>query len=152
MKDSSISTSSAETVHAHDLSDLSDAPVAQPGQKICCVCGKNVAHEERFKDKKGNYWCYDCGVEDEHRRKGTDSVKCPECHQNFGARELVEYEGHHLCADCAHKHALAVKRHAARLAAALEAEKRAHRHWQMLIASAVAFAAVAIAVLIWRVV
>jgi hypothetical protein len=151
MSDSITVPSSAETVHAHDLSDVHSPVIAPPGQKVCCVCNKNVTHEERFKDKKGHYWCYECGLNDSHRRHGNDSVRCPECKQNFGAREMVQYEGHHLCADCAHKHALAVKRHAARLAAALEAEMEARRHWRVIIGGAIAFTAVAIAMLIWRV-
>jgi hypothetical protein len=151
MQDSATTKSAAETVHAHELSDM-PAPVGAPaGEKVCCVCGKVVTHEERFKDKKGHYWCYECGVTDSHKRHGTDSVTCPECHQTYGLREMVLYEGHHLCADCAHKHALAMKREATRLAAALEAEKRATQQWRMMIGSAIVFAVVAIGLLVWRV-
>jgi hypothetical protein len=150
MNDSMTGTSSAETVHAHDLSEVHSPASAPPGEKICCVCGKIVTHEERFKDKKGHYWCYDCGVADSHRRHGTDSVTCPECHQNFGAREMVQYEGHHLCPDCAHKHAMAVKRQATRLAAALEAEKNARHQWRIMIGGAVAFACAATGLLLWH--
>jgi hypothetical protein len=150
MNDSITGKSAAETVHAHDLSDVHAPAASPPGEKNCCVCSRNVTHEERFKDKKGHYWCYECGLADSHRRHGTDSVQCPECKQNFGAREMVQYEGHHLCADCAHIRAMAVKRHAARLTAALRAENEARQRWRMIIGAAVAFAAAVVILLIWR--
>ena len=99
--------SPAETVHAHDLSENTGGVAAKPGTKVCCVCGKNVAHEERFKDKMGRYWCYECGVADSHKRHGTDSVKCPDCAQPFPQKDLVEFEGHHFCAACAKKRTVA---------------------------------------------
>lgn len=147
----STTTTPAETVHAHELSDVPTETTVAPGQKVCCVCGKDVRHEERFKDKKGRYWCYECGVADSHKRHGTDSVKCPECNESFSAKDLVEYEGHHLCPACAKKHAIAAKRQASRQAAAVEAEHRAQIQWKLMIGGAVAFAVIAIALVVWRV-
>jgi hypothetical protein len=56
MKDSTIGAGAAETVHAHDLSELAGDAPARPGRKICCVCGKDVAHEERFTDHRQSRW------------------------------------------------------------------------------------------------
>ncbi|HWB53957.1 MAG TPA: hypothetical protein VG722_07185 [Tepidisphaeraceae bacterium] len=152
MKDSTIGAGPAETVHAHHLPEIhGDAP-AKPGQKICCVCGKDVAHEERFKDKKGRYWCYDCGVADEHRRHRNDTVQCPDCHNSLPENEMVEYEGHHLCSGCATRRTQSAKRQAARRAAAIEAEHHAQRQWRLMIAGSILFAVLAIALVIWRLV
>jgi hypothetical protein len=38
------------------MADLSPKP------KICCICGKDVAHERRTKDEQGNYICAPCFV------------------------------------------------------------------------------------------
>lgn len=125
---------------------------ATPGgkkQKICCACGKDVAHEERFKDRAGYYWCMDCGVQ-ENRQKhtighATDEQTCPDCSGHFPADQLVEFETLHLCAGCINKRQQAGEREATRQAARkaaalqdfLDAERRRHR---ILIASAVAAA------------
>lgn len=144
--------SAAETVHAHDLSDAPSEITSKPGTKICCVCGKNVAHEERFKDKLGRYWCYDCGVADSHRRHGDEMIKCPDCDQPFAPSDLVPYDGHHLCAGCVKKRTVAAKREAARIAAAEAAERQAQLKWRLMVSSSVIFALLAIALVIWRVV
>lgn len=141
----------AETVHSHSLSDEPVAAGAQPGQKICCVCGKDVAHAERFKDKRGHYWCYDCGLADSHKRHPDTLLKCPECEQSFPSAELAEHEGRHLCHACIDKLAKAAKREAARKAAAEEAERQAERSHRHIIWGSIAFALIAIAVAAWAI-
>jgi formylmethanofuran dehydrogenase subunit E len=141
----------AETVHAHSLSEESFAGGPQPGQKICCVCGKDVAHEERFKDKKGRYWCYECGVEDSHRRHQNDLVKCPDCGEQVPEKDLVEYEGRHFCQGCVDKRTKAARREAARKAAAEEAERESERKRKQIIVGSVAFAVVALGIAGWAI-
>jgi hypothetical protein len=148
-KSTSAGVTPAETVHSHSLSDESMAGDGQTVEKICCVCGKDVAHEERFKDKKGRYWCYTCGVEDSHKRHRNDLVKCPDCGESFSKNDLVEHEGHHLCQGCADKRVKAAKREVARKAAAEEAERAAERKRKQMIVGSLAVAAVAIAVAAW---
>ena len=143
--------SPAETVHSQNLSEESFAGGAQPGQKICCVCGKDVAHEERFKDKKGRYWCYECGVEDSHKRHQNDLVKCPDCGEQFADKDFAEYEGHHFCKGCVEKRTKAAKREAARKAAAEQARCDSERKHKRIIIGSVVFAIAALGVVAWAI-
>lgn len=122
-------------------------------QKVCCHCGKDVAHEERFKDKAGYYWCMDCGVQ-ENREKhaighAQEAMKCPDCAQSVPANQLVEYERVKLCNDCAAKRQKHAAREAARAAARQAAiaeaaiEEARHRRHMMIGAAIVAALAVA---------
>jgi hypothetical protein len=148
-----------ETVHSHSLSDESFAagvapgqkPVQQPGQKICCVCGKDVSQGERFKDKKGRYWCYDCGVADSHKRHADDQTKCPGCGESFSSKDLIEHEGHHLCQGCVDKRVKAAKREASRKAAAQEDARASERKRKQIVIGTVAFAIVALGVAAWAI-
>jgi hypothetical protein len=148
--------SSHETLDGHHLGDAgrtrahgsrSAATDTGKNRKICCACGKDVAHEERFKDRQGYYWCMDCGVQ-ENRVKHTighapDAAACPDCTKSFPQDQLVAFERLRLCAECADKRQKHAAREAARKAAvaqeALDAERR-RRH--VLIGSAVAAAVV----------
>lgn len=122
-----------------------------PGQKICCVCGKDVAHEERFKDKKGRYWCYDCGVADSQKRHENDLIKCPDCGESFANKDLVEHEGHRLCQGCVDKRVKAGKREAARKAAAEQAARDSERKRKQIIWFSAAFALAALALAAWAI-
>jgi hypothetical protein len=123
-------------------------------QKVCCHCGKDVAREERFKDKAGYYWCMDCGVQEHHEKHALGhaaataagpaaapaqrGVTCPDCAQPVTADQLVEYEHVKLCNGCAAKRQKKAARDAARQAAIAEealAEARRRRH--VMIAAAV---------------
>ena len=117
-------------------------------QKICCACGKDVANEERFKDRAGYYWCMDCGVQ-ENRKTHTighaapEPVLCPDCEESFPADKLVEHHGVNVCPGCAEKREKAAAHEAARQAArraaaiqeSIDAEVRRRR---MVVAAAVA--------------
>jgi len=142
--------SPAETVQSHSLSEESIAGGA-PAGKVCCVCGKDVAHAERFKDKKGRYWCYDCGKADSQKRHQNDLAKCPSCAESFPESELVEHEGHHICKGCLDKHLKSVKREAARKAAAEQAARESERKRKQIIWGSVAFAVVALGVAAWAI-
>ena len=87
-------------------------------QKICCACGKDVAHEERYKDRNGHYWCMDCGVQ-EHRTKHTlshpaDTAPCADCSEAFEPSKLIDHDGLKLCPGCIEKRLKAAEREAAR--------------------------------------
>lgn len=122
-------------------------------QKVCCACGKDVAHEERFKDRQGFYWCMDCGVQ-ENRTKHVlghtaEQAKCPDCTRTFPSDQLVERDRLRVCPECAAQRekraARESSREAARKAAIAEsalADERRRR--QILVGSAVA-AVVAVA-------
>ena len=116
-------------------------------KKVCCACGKNVAGEERFKDRQGFYWCMDCGVQ-ENRAKHTigraaEPVKCADCTRTFPADQMVERDRGRVCPECAATHEKRAAREAAREAArkaavAEEALAAERRRRVMLIGSAVA--------------
>ena len=136
-------------------------------QKICCHCGKDVAHEERFKDKAGYYWCMDCGVQEHHEkhalghadaaaasgapaataaaaRPAARGMTCPDCAEPVAPEQLVEYEHVKLCNGCAAKRQKKASRDAARQAAiAAEALDEARRRRHVLIGASVV-AAVAV--------
>jgi NAD-dependent SIR2 family protein deacetylase len=135
-----------------DAADETTEHAGSARGKVCCVCGKSVSGEKRFKDATGRYWCYECGQTDSMKKH---PVPCPDCAQPFVKADLVEYEGAHVCASCAEKRRIAAKRAAARKAAAEEeARQQKARHRLVLIAAAVfaaAMAAYAVAkLLIWR--
>jgi hypothetical protein len=99
-------------------SEAEAQPDATSGKKkVCCVCGKDVAHEQRFKDKSGHYWCADCNRLDEAKKH---PAQCPDCAKELTEADLVDYAGTRICKECAEKRALAAKRAAARIAAAEE--------------------------------
>ena len=144
----------ADHVRSGRAARATDRMVDGKKQKICCHCGKDVAREERFKDKSGYYWCMDCGVQ-ENREKhaighaqaaaaaAAAAITCPDCARPVPAAEVVEYERVKLCNTCADKRqkqaAREASRAAARKAAIEEAaieEARHRRH--MLIGAAVA--------------
>lgn len=130
-------------------------------QKICCHCGKDVAREERFKDKAGYYWCMDCGVQEHHERHALGhagaaaapaavarpaarGMTCPDCAEPVTPEQLVEYDHVKLCNGCAAKRQKKAARDAARQAAiAEEALEEARRRRHVMIAASVV-AAVAV--------
>lgn len=90
----------------------------QAGTKICRVCGCDVSHSERVKDKRGNYYCKPCyarGLEgqdrpqpkapspDFHAAKGSPAVQavltpapsirpritCPHCWHHFPTDQIL---------------------------------------------------------------
>lgn len=156
------SASSFETV-AGDMNLGSRAPhsSARSGskQKICVSCGKDVAHEERYKDRNGHYWCMDCGVS-EHRSKHklalpADSTPCADCSEQFEPAKLVDHDNLKLCPTCLEKRLKAAEREAHRQAARkaalaqeiIDEEKRRRR--MLIIAGIVAAVAVLCALYIF---
>lgn len=125
-------------------------------QKICCACGKDVAHEERYKDRNGHYWCMDCGVQ-EHRTKHTlshpaDTAACADCSEAFEPSKLIDHENVKLCPGCVEKRVKAAERETSRQAARkaaiaqeiIDADKRRKR---MMMIFGIAGAVVVIALI-----
>jgi hypothetical protein len=84
----------------------SAATASAGGGKLCCVCGKDVAHEKRLKDDRG-YWCMSCHRADQvrHAKKAVRQtekihVPCQECGRMVGEEGLTEYEGVRICRRC----------------------------------------------------
>lgn len=153
-------------VSSHDsqirLGAGEDIAFTAPSEKICCICGEDVAGKPRMKDHAGQYWCYECGMADQQKKQqslaGVTTVHpaskpfCPECQQEMSADQLTEFGGRRLCADCVEKLERSARREAARLAAAEEEAARMARNHRtlMIVITAVAIAAVLLAV--WRLV
>jgi hypothetical protein len=115
--------------------------VSSGKKKACCVCGKDVAHEQRFKDKSGHYWCTDCNKLDEARKH---PARCPDCEKDLTEADRIDFEGSKVCKECAEKRVLAAKRAAARIAAAEEEarEQQQRKHLILIIVGCVVGAAV----------
>jgi len=106
-----------ETIAASHLAGDGEVAAGTTHAKVCCMCGTNVANEKRYKDAAGRYWCCDCAKADSTQKP---SATCPACGRAFAPSDLDDYEGNRLCGDCGAKRQRAVKREAARLAAAAE--------------------------------
>jgi hypothetical protein len=59
------------------------------GAKICCKCGADVAGKKRLKDHSGNYWCADCNLADEKRKRLLEMGICSACGQHFPGHDLT---------------------------------------------------------------
>jgi|GEM_PF-5062260 hypothetical protein len=118
--------------------------------KVCCVCGKDVSHEKRYKDARGKYWCEECN-EDDHQRK--HPVDCADCHKPFRRKQLEEIENVLACHECAEKRRVAARRAAARIKAAeeeLKQDQERHRHW--IEAAVVVIVVAVVALVLYKVV
>lgn len=89
-------------------------------EKVCRACGVNVSGKKRMKDADGQYWCYDCGMEDTVRKHPDQAVECFECHERFAPSKLVDFDGKMVCPTCDGKLRQVKKRAEARIAAAAE--------------------------------
>ena len=60
------------------------------GVKRCHKCGKDVTHDRRMKDGKGQYWCADCGGSAEASTHGSGLIApCPKCGTPTHAAQLA---------------------------------------------------------------
>jgi hypothetical protein len=67
-------------------------------QKICCMCGKDLAGHRRFKDSRG-YWCPDCMKEDEKKSEAT-GTPCEQCGRKVPENSLTSVDGKRMCLRC----------------------------------------------------
>ena len=70
------------------------------GAKICCKCGADVAGKKRLKDHHGNYWCQDCSLADEKRKRLISGGVCAGCGEQFQAQQLTLIGNETFCRPC----------------------------------------------------
>jgi DNA-directed RNA polymerase subunit RPC12/RpoP len=80
------------------VSDTSPTDAAPVVQKICRVCGKDVAGQKRVHDQYG-YYCYDCAKEVETKER-QGRVRCRVCGHLVKPESLTDYEGTKMCPTC----------------------------------------------------
>lgn len=78
--------------------DAGDEPGDGQPQKLCVLCGKNVAGHRRVKDSRG-YLCLDCHRTEQARQK-PQGVKCPRCGRVVKAESVGEFDGARMCQRC----------------------------------------------------
>jgi len=79
---------------------VDDSP-PPPVEKLCRLCGKNVAGHRRMKDSLG-YLCLACAKAD--RREDDGLVSCAECGKRLKPMGLVDYAGTKICRTCFNDH------------------------------------------------
>jgi hypothetical protein len=131
-------------------SDTVSIPAPAPGhdaadfrEKICIVCGKNVAGHRRVKDSRG-YLCYDC-AKAEAKQEKAGTIPCAECGRRVKEAGLITYGGIRICRKCHEDHREAQKK---------AVKKVASHHFDVhekknLIIIAVIFVILAV-IVIWR--
>jgi hypothetical protein len=112
-------------------------------EKICFVCGKNVAGHRRVKDSRG-YLCYDC-AKAEVKQEKAGTIPCAECGRRVKEGGLVNYGGIRICRKCHEDHKETQKK---------AVKKVATKHFDVhekknLIIIAVIFVVLAL-IVIWR--
>ena len=70
------------------------------GAKICCKCGLDVAGKKRHKDHEGRYWCAECNISDEKRKKLIANGICAGCGEPFPAHDLTVIGDSTYCKPC----------------------------------------------------
>ena len=70
------------------------------GAKICGKCGADVAGKKRLKDHSGNYWCADCNLADEKRKRLLEMGICSACGQHFPGHDLTLIGQETFCKPC----------------------------------------------------
>ena len=70
------------------------------GAKICCKCGCDVAGKKRIKDSQGQYWCADCNLADERKRRLVEGGICAGCGEHFFGPGLTLIGNSTYCKPC----------------------------------------------------
>jgi DNA-directed RNA polymerase subunit RPC12/RpoP len=74
--------------------------------KICHVCGADVAGKPRQRDEKGRYWCMACAKKKdgapppESTQRKPKTVQCPDCGQAVSPVLMKTFEGAPICESC----------------------------------------------------
>lgn len=74
----------------------------QVQEKICVVCGKNVAGHRRVKDSRG-YLCLAC-AKSELEKENAGKIPCAECGRRIKEKGLIQYMGIRICRSCYEDH------------------------------------------------
>lgn len=85
------------------------SPVKIPARlnRVCFVCGTDIAKGRHYKDDYNNYLCGPCFSERKVTERSAFSLltlECSKCHARFDEGEGFEVNGKPVCADC-HSHA-----------------------------------------------
>ena len=145
---------------ALDLTDLADnrchkcgqTPEFRPAetvegvvQKLCVVCGADVAGQPRMKDKSGAYFCIPCGKADT-KKKHSVGTPCKDCGDKFPDEQLHMHNGDQVCDGCLASRRAKQRENSRKFRAQAEADESSHaRHIQI----GAGIAAVAAAGVIW---
>jgi DNA-directed RNA polymerase subunit RPC12/RpoP len=76
------------------------------GDKICHVCGADVAGKPRQRDEKGRYWCMACAKKSDRKSAPESSprrpktVQCPDCGQAVAPVLMKTFDGSPICESC----------------------------------------------------
>ena len=111
-------------------------------EKICVVCGANVAGKPRLKDKQGQYFCIECGEADSERKHAV-GTPCTDCKKKFPDAQLHLHKGEQVCEACLAKRHTA-ERDAARKLRAVHEEEESKRARKIQIAVGVGVVVLAI--------
>jgi hypothetical protein len=110
--------------------------IAAGALKVCCVCGKDVSGQRRFKDHRG-YWCEVCHRDDARKSGKVIKMRCPECKNTVAENLMAEYNGQMLCGGCASQHKIDDEKAALRMAIYVREQKeKKKRYLQIAIAAA----------------
>lgn len=83
---------------ATDSPAASTAPAKQQAEKLCVLCGKNVAGHRRVKDSRG-YLCLDCARTEQARNK-PQGARCPKCGRIVKEESIAVHDGQRMCQRC----------------------------------------------------
>jgi hypothetical protein len=113
-------------------------------EKICVVCGENVAGRPRLKDREGRYFCIACGEADSERKHSV-GTPCTDCKKKFPDNQLQLHNEQPVCEACLTKRHQEERDAARRLRAQHEEEEeRRARKKQIIIGIAVVVVAIAL--------
>lgn len=91
----------SSSTHGADGSSSGTAATESPApatEKLCVLCGKNVAGHRRLKDSRG-YICLDCARKEQAQQK-IQGVKCPKCFRVVKEESLGTHDGRKMCQRC----------------------------------------------------
>ena len=118
-KESSMPSDESRSSRGLSSSETVDGAVVE---KICVVCGANVAGKPRLKDKQGQYFCIECGEADSERKHSV-GTPCTDCKKKFPDKELHQHNGEPVCEACLAKRHTAERDHSRRMRAQHEEEE-----------------------------
>lgn len=87
-----------EVIHAAEEAQAQAAAKIETVEKICRLCGKNVAGHRRLRDALG-YTCLAC-AKGEEDAAAAGLVRCGECSKQLKPAGLVDYHGTMICKKC----------------------------------------------------
>jgi tetratricopeptide (TPR) repeat protein len=76
------------------------AVVAEEPPKICCICGLDVTHKKRCRDRSERYWCAHCHDFLPPTDKSPGMAQCPDCARDTRLALMVDKAGVRVCRAC----------------------------------------------------